>query len=102
MPTCTHINYHMEAQRKQRQIEKRKQAMLKMEQQLEEDERLRKEEEELLSKMDNEDREAKMKELALRNSVSKRKPTQGDMRIQQKILRDNGLTMGNVNATFLS
>eukprot|EP00112_Aurelia_sp_Birch-Aquarium-sp1_P014195 Seg3049.1 transcript_id=Seg3049.1/GoldUCD/mRNA.D3Y31 product="hypothetical protein" protein_id=Seg3049.1/GoldUCD/D3Y31 len=110
MPTCTHIAYHQEAQRKARTIARKQEALLQALRRHEEEERLRAEEEARLEKERGEIEDARRREREEHfrqrgeggKSSRSRGSTQKDLRHQQKILRDHGLVMGHVNDEFLS
>ncbi|XP_066922752.1 ensconsin-like isoform X1 [Clytia hemisphaerica] len=117
MPTCTHINYHQEAQRKQRQIERKNAALVRLQKEKEEEERRLNEEirRQQFEKLEQEENRRLERELHLQQCGGKIKPTgysskqtqvkfqtQSDLRHQSKILRDHGLVMGHVNGQFFS
>lgn len=118
MPTCTHINYHLEAQRRARVLERKQAALKKLQEQQEEEERKLQEqfEQRERTKLIQEEDRRKEREEHLRQrgggrpkfysktdkQTQVRFPTQKDLRHQQKVLRDHGLVMGHVNDKFLS
>jgi len=116
MPTCTHIAYHQEAQRKARVQVRKQEAILNQLRRQEEEEKRRLKEQELAEKekLELEDARRFEREEHLRQRGAGGRcrgsgpysgglrTTQKDLRHQQKVLRDHGLVMGHVNDEFLS
>ncbi|XP_068718442.1 capping protein inhibiting regulator of actin dynamics-like isoform X1 [Montipora capricornis] len=122
MPTCMHIAYHNEAKRRQRVLDKKREALqrLVIQQQLEEEKKRADQEKLKLEKVEKEKERARTREEYIRSMgrsgragvvnshyvnmipEQKMKISQRDLRHQEKILRDNCLVMGHVNDKFIA
>jgi len=119
---ATHIAYHLEAQRRQRIIDRKQEALQRMifQKQLEEEKRRDEEEKRKFRKVEKEKELARTREEYLRSmgrtgrtgvisgnyvnmtDEQKKRISQRDLRHQEKILRDHCLVMGHVNDKFMA